>query len=106
VLLTVGTLLQLSGLTSRRPTSPRTTLRDLPVGSQTCFSFLVALLRTSYRLALAVHVGVWLLWGWAIWHEWDITPALWLVFGISMLAVFTLRNRLGNAGKRSTTGVG
>lgn len=74
--------------------------------SPACFSFLVALLRTSYWLALGVHVGVWLLWGWAIWHEWDLTPVLWLVFGISMLAAFILRNRLGNAGKRAATDVG
>ena len=73
---------------------------------QSCFTFLVALLRTLYRVALATHVGVWLLWGWAIWHEWDAAPVLWLAFGVSMLATFSLRNRLGNASKRSATGVG
>lgn len=66
----------------------------------------VVLLRTSYRLVLAAHVGVWLLWGWAIWHEWDIAPLLWLVFGASMLAVWVLRHRLGNARGRAGTGVG
>jgi hypothetical protein len=60
----------------------------------------------SYRLALAAHAGVWLLWGWAIWHEWDIAPLLWLLFGVSMLAAFVLRSRLGNAGEGSGTGLG
>lgn len=68
-------------------------------------NFHVALLRTSYRLALAAHVCVWLLWGWAIWREWDMAPVLWLAYGVSMLAVFILRNRLGDAGERSETDV-
>ena len=52
--------------------------------------------RLAYRAAVAVQWVIFLTWGWAIWHEWDIRPRFWLAFGVAMAATWYLRPRIAD----------